>query len=117
MHEQSFNFQPSYRFGSDYRGRTVLKAAFNVGFKGEAPLAMTACLASFGMPFRNRFINPGDEICDIVNADQSGTILLRDLNGVDHEYVGEPFNSGYRVFVLISQPTGAHRRISAHFRT
>src|SRR5262249_24569715 len=42
------------------------------------PVLSKRLFESFGMPFRERFINPGDKICDILNAGESGPILLRD---------------------------------------
>lgn len=79
-------------------------------------IASNPFLTNFGMPFRNRFINPGDEICDTVNAGQSGTVLLRDLNGVEHEYVVEPFDSGYSVFAMIYRPAAKRASVTARFR-
>ncbi len=80
------------------------------------PIASTSFLTSFGMPFRNRFINPGDKICDILNAGECDSILLGDLNSKSREYVVEPFNSGYSTFAPISPRPKQHRRIVASFR-
>ncbi len=77
-------------------------------------IASIPFLTKFGEPFRNRFINPGDQLCDIVNKTrQSDSIWLKDINGSPHEFTVEPFDSGYRQFALISPAVKKRSRIVA----
>lgn len=80
------------------------------------PIASTAFLNLFGMPFSARFLNPGDQICDILNKETSGSIILKDIDGKRHECIVEPFNSGYSTFALLSFPPGKRQRKIASFK-
>jgi|SRR5882724_1825811 len=79
------------------------------------PIASSPFLNHFGMPFQNRFLNPDDQICDILNGGRLGSIFLRDINGKPHEFSVEPFDSGYSIFALLSLPSSRRSKITALF--
>jgi hypothetical protein len=69
-------------------------------------------ILQFGEPFPQQFINPGDELCQIVNSGGDGEIILSDSKGFHRSCSVECFNNNYHCFVLIHpKDISASRRV------
>jgi len=100
----------------------VLKATSLVHADGDTsfrvcyPIPSAAFTLEFGQPFLQPFINPGDEMGQILNNGGSGEIRLSNLKGFCRTCRVETFSNNYRLFVLIYPVDVAHSRRTVAYR-